>query len=84
MEGAGSIHDMRVLNTDAVSYQSKTPEKVLVTAEREKKKKYLHSCLNKRRHFTAFSGLRLRRHLNASPSAFRKSGRSCTHVPAST
>ena len=45
---------MRVLNTDAVSYHSKTPEKCLETAECQKKKKYLSTCLNDSRHFTPF------------------------------
>ena len=45
---------MHIMNTDNVSYQSKNPEKCLETAEREKKKKYLHTCLNKRQHFTPF------------------------------
>ena len=52
--GMDSIHDMRVVNTDAVSYQSKTPEKCLDTAERKNKKKYLHTCLNESQHFTPF------------------------------
>ena len=41
-----SIHDIRVVKTDSISYQSKTPEKCLDTAKREKKKKYLNACLN--------------------------------------
>ena len=28
-QGTDSIHNMRVVNTDATSYQSKTPEKFL-------------------------------------------------------
>ena len=45
---------MRDMNTDSVSHQSKTPKKCLETAERDKNKKYLHTCLNKRRHFNPF------------------------------
>ena len=45
-QGTGSIHDMRVVNTDAIYYQFKTPEKCLETDEQEKKKKYLRACLN--------------------------------------
>ena len=45
---------MRVVNTDATSYQSKNPEKCLETAEKAKKKKYLDACLKQRRHFTPF------------------------------
>ena len=46
--GTYSIHDMHVVNTDVVSYQYKTPEKCLETAEREKETKYPTACLNKR------------------------------------
>ena len=45
---------MRVVNTDTVLYQCKTPEKCLETADHEKKRKYLNTCLNERRHFTPF------------------------------
>ena len=51
MQGMDSICDMRVVNTDSVFYQSKTPEKCLETYEREEKKKYLRACLNERRDF---------------------------------
>ena len=54
MQGTESIHNMHVMNTEAASYQSKTPKKCLETAEREKNKNYLHACLNKSRHFTYF------------------------------
>ena len=53
-EGMDSIHDMRVVNTDNVSYQYKTPYKCLETAGRENKQNYLDACLNKQRHFTHF------------------------------
>ena len=53
-QGTDSIHNMSVVNTDAISYESKTPEKCLETAEHKKKKKYLNTCLNKHRHFTPF------------------------------
>ena len=33
-QGTDSIYDMCVVNTDAVSYQSKTPEKYLESTER--------------------------------------------------
>ena len=48
---------MRVVNTDVVSYQYKTPEKCLETAERERDKKYPTACLNERQHFTPFIAL---------------------------
>ena len=51
-QGTGSITDMRVVNTDAVSYQSKTLEKCLETLKRKKNSKYLNACLNDHRHFT--------------------------------
>ena len=42
-QGTDSIHDMRVVNTDNVSYQFKTPVKCLETNDREKKRKYLNT-----------------------------------------
>jgi tRNA 2-selenouridine synthase SelU len=48
------IVDDRVTDTDAKPYQSRDPHKVLATQEREKKKKYLQSCLEQRKHFTPF------------------------------
>ena len=49
-----SIHDMNVMNNDAISYQSKPPEKGLETADQENKKKYLHTFINERWNFTHF------------------------------
>ena len=40
MQGTDSIHNMRVVNTDATSYQSKSPEKCLETAKKAKKELY--------------------------------------------
>ena len=45
-QGMDSIHYICVVNTDAVSYHSKTPEKFLETADRKKKKNYLNACLD--------------------------------------
>ena len=56
-QGTGSIHDMHVVNTDAISYHSKTTEKCLETAKRKNKKKYLKACLNKRQNFDPFIAL---------------------------
>ena len=56
-QGTDSIHDMRVVNTGTAFYQSKTPEKFLETNKRLKKRKYINSYLNKRRHFTPFVAL---------------------------
>ena len=53
-QGTDFIHSMRVLNTDAPSYLYKTSKKCLDTSEKEKKKKYLNSCLKKSRYFLPF------------------------------
>ena len=45
---------MCVVNTDALTYLSKAPEKCLHEAEKGKKKMYLESCLQQRRHFSPF------------------------------
>ena len=54
MQGTDSIHNMRVVKNYATSYQSKTPNKFLKTAEKGKKKNYLNACIKQRRHFTPF------------------------------
>ena len=54
MKGAYIIHDMRAVNTEATSYQSKKPEKCLETAEKAKKKKDLDTCLKHCCNFTTF------------------------------
>ena len=38
----------------AKSYRDRDPDKVLASHSRQKKKKYLHPCLDQRRHFTPF------------------------------
>ena len=53
-QGTDSVHDMRVVNTDALLYVRKSPEKCLHEAERGKKKMYLEDCLQLRRHFSPF------------------------------
>ena len=45
---------MCVVNTDAISYQSKTPKKCLETAEKEKNNKDLDACLKKCQNSTPF------------------------------
>ena len=45
MQGTDSLHDMRVLNTDAVYHQFKTSEKCLEISESEKEKKCLNDCI---------------------------------------
>ena len=49
-----SVHNMRVVNTDAKSHSAKTPYKCLQEAERRKKRMYLEACLQQRRHFFPF------------------------------
>ena len=53
-QGTDSVRDMRFVNTDALSYVRKTPEKCLHEAKRGKKKMYLEACLQQRRHFSPF------------------------------
>jgi hypothetical protein len=52
--GTDAIIDVRVTDTDAKSYRSKDPHKVLAQQEKEKKRKYLQPCLAQRKHFTPF------------------------------
>ena len=52
--GTDCILDVRVTDTDSKSYCNRTPSKVLESQEKEKKRKYLGSCLENRRHFTPF------------------------------
>ena len=53
-QGTDSVHDMRVVNTDALSYVRRSPEKCLQEAERGEKKIYLEACLQQRQHFSPF------------------------------
>jgi hypothetical protein len=53
-KGTYCIIDVRVTDTDQKSYRKRDPSKVLESQEKEKKKKYLSSCLENRRHFTPF------------------------------
>ena len=43
--GADSVHDMHILNTDVKYQLTKTPEKCLQEAEKAKKKMYMEACL---------------------------------------
>ena len=52
--GTNSIHNVHVVKTDALSHRNKSTEKCLQMAEKEKKKKYLESCLQQHRHFYPF------------------------------
>ena len=55
--GTYSVHNMRVVDTDAKSHHMKTPEKTLQKVEREKKRMYLEACLQQRRNFSPFVAL---------------------------
>ena len=54
VQGTNSINSMHVMNTDATSYQFKTPKKFLENTAEEKKKKYLDGRLKQSWHFTPF------------------------------
>ena len=45
---------MRVVNTDAKSQMAKYPDKCLQETEKGKKRMYLETCLQQRRHFSPF------------------------------
>ena len=47
-----ALFDIRVVDTDARSYRSRSPRDVLRTAEGEKKRKYLQACQNRHATFT--------------------------------
>jgi hypothetical protein len=48
------IVDIRVTDTDTKSYYHRDTTKVLITQDKEKKRKYFEPCLEQRRHFTPF------------------------------
>lgn len=50
--GSTCIFDVRVVNTEAKSYNKKDADKVLAMHEREKQKKYEAACHERRREFT--------------------------------
>ena len=50
----GCIIDTRVTDTDQPTYLGTSPEKVLHSQEKVKKKHYLKLCLEQRRHFTPY------------------------------
>ena len=56
-QGTDSVHNLRVVNTDALSYLKKAPEKCLHEAEKVKKKMHLEACLQQLRHFSPFVSL---------------------------
>ena len=48
-----AVFDVRIVDTDAPSYRSRTPPDVLRTTELEKKRKYLQACQDRRAAFTS-------------------------------
>ena len=47
-----ALFDIRVVDTDALSYLSHCPQSVLISAENEKKRKYSLACSDRRASFT--------------------------------
>ena len=58
-QGTESVHDMRVVNTDAPTHRTKDPARCLHEAERGKKRMYLEACLPQLRNFSPFSPRRM-------------------------
>jgi hypothetical protein len=52
--GYGCIIDVRATDTDQPTHCKRDPDSVILSQEKEKKKKYLEPCLEQRRHFTPF------------------------------
>jgi hypothetical protein len=52
--GMDAIINLRCVDTDAKSYNSREPKIVLKSAEKVKKNKYLEHCLQQLRAFTPF------------------------------
>jgi hypothetical protein len=50
--GMTTIFDIRITDTDARSFRTKDPSKVLGKQAKDKKDKYLEACTQSRRHFT--------------------------------
>ena len=48
------ILDLRITNLDAPSNIHRNPNAVVLSHQREKKKKYLQACLHQRSHFSPF------------------------------
>ena len=49
---AEALFDLRVIDTDAQSYHSRSPQSVLASAEEDKKRKYSDACADRRASFT--------------------------------
>ena len=89
-QGKESIQDMRVMNTDTTSYQSKkTPISAWKLLRRIRRRSILtpasisvRNSLPLSPQWKAFLRLRQMRHLNLTPAALRRSGRNPNHVPA--
>ena len=50
--GTNALFDIQIVNLYVGSYLRHTSTKALERAEKEKKDKYLHTCLERRRSFT--------------------------------
>ena len=50
--GSTTIFDVRIVDTDAPSYNQRDPAKIIAGQEKAKKGKYLEACLERRRSFT--------------------------------
>ena len=90
-QGTDSIHEMHVVNTDAVSYQYKKPRsswRPLIRIRRRSTSTLVSTrvgtSLPSLPQLTVLSGSRRRRRLNASPAASQWSGRSRINVPVVT
>ena len=91
-QGTDIINDMRVINTDSASYQSKNPRSACkMLRQRRRRRSTLTRALTSvgtslplLPQWTAFLGSRQRRNLNVLPATSRKIRRNSTHVPAGT
>ena len=68
-QGTNNGHDMRVVNTDALTYYMKEPEKCLHEAEKRKKNMYLEACLQQRPNFYSFVSITRRRQIGRASSS---------------
>ena len=53
-KGTGSIHNMRAVNTDVLSQQSKSLKNFLLAAEKGENCKYLRTCFHQSHHVSLF------------------------------
>ena len=53
-QGTGGLVDIMMVNTDSCSHRTRTPDAVLKTAERTRRRKRLHDCQTQLHDFTPF------------------------------